>query len=134
MIRYQLTCASDHEFEGWFSDSAAYDEQVKRGLLTCPHCDSKEISKALMSPSVARRGVSGKDQQESLELLRRARDHMVESSENVGDKFAEEARKIHREESEPRNIYGNATADEAQSLSDEGVEFYPLPTLPEDHN
>ena len=134
MIRYQLTCTGDHEFEGWFSNSAAYDDQVKRGLVTCPTCGSKEVSKALMSPSIARRGAPDKNQRETLEMLRRARDHVVESSENVGEKFAEEARRIHREEAEPRNIYGNATADEAESLNDEGVEFYPLPVLPEDHN
>lgn len=134
MIRYQLTCASGHEFEGWFSNSAAYDDQVERGLVSCPQCGLKEVSKALMSPNIVPRGASDKDQRKTRELLRQARDHVLESSENVGDKFADEARKIHREEVEPRNIYGNATADEAKSLSDEGVEFYPLPVLPEDHN
>ena len=134
MIRYQLICARKHEFEGWFTDSAAYEDQVERGLVTCPSCGSTKISKALMSPGIARRRTSGKSQGEITEALREARNQFLKSSDNVGDKFAEEARKIHREEVEPRSIYGNATADEAESLREEGVDFHPLPALPEDHN
>ncbi|MDA7947892.1 MAG: DUF1178 family protein [Hyphomicrobiaceae bacterium] len=134
MIRYQLVCARDHEFEGWFSNSAAFDDQVKHGLVICPHCGLQDVSKAPMAPSIARRETSSKNQREIVEVLREARNHILKSSENVGDKFAEEARKIHREEVEPRSIYGNATADEADSLQDEGVDFHPLPVLPEDHN
>ncbi|MEM8744816.1 MAG: DUF1178 family protein [Pseudomonadota bacterium] len=134
MIRYQLICAREHEFEGWFSNSAAFDDQVKRGLVICPSCGSKEVSKAPMAPNIARREVSSRNQSEVVEVLREARSRILESSENVGDQFAEEARKIHREEVEPRSIYGNATVDEAQSLQDEGVDFHPLPVLPEDHN
>lgn len=134
MIRYQLICAHGHEFEGWFSNSAAYDEQAERGLVTCPNCGSAEVTKALMSPGIARRRTSANNPGELVEALREARNHVLASSENVGDKFAEEARKIHHEEVEPRSIYGSATADEADSLRDEGVDFHPLPALPEDHN
>ena len=134
MIRYHLVCGRDHEFEGWFSNSAAFDDQAKRGLVTCPSCGSKKVSKAPMAPSIARGESSASNQREIVEALREARNHVLESSENVGDKFAEEARKIHHEEVKPRSIYGNATADEAQSLQDEGVDFHPLPVLPEDHN
>ncbi len=134
MIRYQLICVHKHEFEGWFSNSAAFDDQAKRGLVTCPSCGSKEVSKAPMAPSIARGEASARNESEVVEVLREARNRILESSENVGDQFADEARKIHREEVEPRSIYGNATADEAQSLQDEGVDFHPLPVLPEDHN
>ncbi len=134
MIRYQLICARHHEFEGWFRNSAAFDDQAERGLVTCPSCGSNKVTKALMSPGIARGGASGTDPGEFVEALREARADLLTASENVGDKFAEEARKIHREEVEPRSIYGSATADEASSLRDEGVDFYPLPVLPEDHN
>ena len=134
MIRYRLICAHEHEFEGWFSNSAAFDDQAERGLVTCPSCGSTNVTKALMSPGIARRGTSGKDPSALVEALREARSDLLKSSENVGEKFAEEARKIHHEEVEPRSIYGNATADEAKSLREEGVDFHPLPVLPEDHN
>ncbi len=134
MIRYQLSCAEDHAFEAWFASSSAYDDQAKRNLVSCPHCGSTKVSKALMAPNIARGVGSDKAQREIVEMVRHARDHVMKLSENVGDKFADEARKIHRDETKPRSIYGSATVDEAESLKDEGVEFHPLPVLPEDHN
>ncbi len=134
MIRYVLTCDKDHEFEGWFANSSAYDDQAKRGLVTCPRCGSVKISKAPMAPGIAGTKKSGKIKKEITDALRSVREHVIENADNVGDQFASEARKIHREEAEPRGIYGKATSEEAQSLSEEGVEFHPLPTLPEDHN
>ena len=87
-----------------------------------------------MPPGVARARTSGTGASETVAALRRVREHVEKTGDNVGDEFASEARKIHREEAEPRCIYGQATAEEADSLSEEGVAFHPLPVLPEDHN
>ncbi len=147
MIKYQLHCDGGHRFETWFSNSAAYDDQRAKGHVTCPDCGSGEVEKALMTPQVAPRGSriggTGKTvnvaanhamQKEAMALMRKVRDHVTENADNVGDKFAEEARKIHYEEVEPRGIYGQATQEESKELKDEGVEFHPLPVLPEDQN
>ena len=134
MIHYALTCDKDHEFEGWFVNSSAYDDQAGRGLVSCPHCGSIKISKAPMAPGIACSEKSGNGPRELVQALRNVREHVMKTADDVGDRFADEARKIHREEAEPRGIYGKATAEEAESLSEEGVEFHPLPTLPEDHN
>ena len=134
MIRYALTCDKAHHFEGWFSNSSAYDDQVARSLIECPYCGSVKISKAPMAPGIAGTKKSGKNPAEIVDALRHVREHVMENADNVGDQFASEARKIHREEAEPRGIYGKATPEEVESLSEEGVEFHPLPLLPEDHN
>jgi len=150
MIRYRLTCPDAHEFEAWFSSSAAYDKQAKAGHVTCPDCGSKKIRKALMAPNVATsrkkeaarektkaatpRPVASQMPAEMLDMMRKIRDHVRENADYVGDKFADEARKIHYEESEARGIYGEATPDEAQALHEEGIAVHPLPLLPEDKN
>ena len=131
MIRYRLKCEKAHEFDGWFANSGAFDEQVDGGQLSCPRCGSVRITKALMAPGIAR---SGKSTERGAEVLRHARNEMLKEADNVGDEFAREARKIHYKDAEPRGIYGRATNDEAKALREEGVDFHPLPALPEDHN
>jgi hypothetical protein len=133
MIRYRLNCEKGHGFEAWFANSKAYDDQAARGLVSCPHCGSSEISKAPMAPNITRGG-KGKTTNTLLKAARLAREHVVKTSEYVGDRFADEALRIHHKETEPRGIYGEATENEAETLREEGVEFYPLPVLPEDHN
>lgn len=150
MIRYRLACSEAHEFEAWFSSSAAYDKQAEAGHVTCPACGSNKVEKALMAPNVAtsrkkeatrekakaesKRPVASQMPAEMLEMMRKIRDHVRENADYVGDKFAEEARKIHYEETEARGIYGEATPDEAQALHEEGIAVHPLPMLPEDKN
>lgn len=134
MIRYALTCEENHSFEAWFASSAAYDEQASRGLVHCPECGSSRVIKAPMAPSIARGGDMQGKRAELTEAIRHMRAHVENTSEYVGDRFASEALKIHHDEAEPRGIYGEATREEATKLRDEGVEFYPLPELPEDHN
>lgn len=130
MIHYALVCENAHAFEGWFANSAAFDEQSSRGHVQCPDCGSSKVTKAPMAPRIAR----GADRVDVLQVIRRVREHVAGTSDYVGDKFASEALKIHHEEVEPRGIYGEATKEEVEELHQEGVEFYPLPTLPEDHN
>jgi hypothetical protein len=136
MIRYALKCSEAHEFEAWFASSAACDEQARRGQIVCPHCGSKKVAKGVMAPNIA--PASGAEKRvapdEALAMARKLREHVEKNAENVGDRFAVEARKIHYEETESRGIYGSATSEEARELHEEGIAFHPLPALPEDHN
>lgn len=153
MIRYRLACARGHDFEAWFANANAFDEQKAAGLLACPACGDTEIDKTLMAPAVAsgRRARAARPEtpgpdaaqavfrpepgaEEIKVALRRLRKHVVANADYVGDRFAEEARKIHYEEAEKRGIYGETTGEEARALAEEGIEFHPLPVLPEEHN
>lgn len=146
MIRYRLACPDRHEFDAWFKSSAAYDMQAGAGQVSCPECGSHHIEKALMAPSVKtarsqeerakqpKRPMASLMPPELQEMMKKIRDHVRETADYVGDKFADEARKIHYEETESRGIYGEATMEEAQSLHEEGIPFQPLPVLPEDKN
>ncbi|MCB1547981.1 MAG: DUF1178 family protein [Hyphomicrobiaceae bacterium] len=151
MIRYRLVCKKGHEFEAWFRNSATYDRQAKRKQVTCPDCGSNNVEKALMAPGIVSKSESAQpvaapapamtqaagmpeEQRKMLEALRKVRDEVLAKSEYVGPRFAEEARKIHYEESEPRGIYGEASPSEVQELEEEGVPCYPIPVLPEDRN
>ncbi|MFD1941270.1 DUF1178 family protein [Paradevosia shaoguanensis] len=141
MIHYSLVCENEHKFEAWFANAGAFDAQSKRGIVTCPVCDSRQVHKALMAPAVSRtksEKVSlsiGHPQHDQIRAaLRAMRDKVTSEADYVGDKFAEEARKIHFKDVEARGIYGEATADEVAALVEDGVDFMPLPNIPEDHN
>ncbi len=155
MIRYSLRCERGHAFESWFQSSSAYDSQRKRGLVACPSCDSTKVEKAIMAPRIARKGksksatepvtaptddtsstslVMAPQERELLSKLRELRDHVLKNADDVGNKFPEEARKMHYGDIEQRAIYGEATADEARSLVDEGIDVAALPVLPDDRN
>jgi hypothetical protein len=141
VIRYSLSCSAGHHFEGWFTDSAAFEAQKFKEEIVCPVCGSAVVDRALMAPAVATsRGKEAvrlsnlPEQQETLAMLRKLRKHLTENADYVGPKFAEEARRIHYNEAEKRGIYGEASTEEARALAEEGVEFHPLPKLPEEHN
>ena len=156
MIRYTLRCDRGHAFESWFQTSSAYDSQVKRKLVTCPACGSARVEKAIMAPQIVSK--KGRDnaapapaspadvtipsstplmmaqERELRAKLRELRDHIVKNADNVGERFPNEARKMHYGDIEHRPIYGEASPDEARSLIEEGVEVTPLPVLPDDRN
>jgi hypothetical protein len=142
VIRFALACSDGHAFEGWFAGSEAFDRQRLDGTLLCPVCGSADVDKALMTPAVAtsrkrdpmRVAANVAPDPDQISALRKMRQHLTENAEYVGPRFAEEARKIHYNETEKRGIYGEASAEEVRGLSDEGIEFHPLPVLPEDHN
>lgn len=141
MIRYSLICERDHEFDGWFSSSEGYEAQAAAGEVACPQCGSTRVSKALMAPNVAKgvvkrsSGTTANEMAERMSMMMLAlRKHVEENCDYVGDAFAEEARRIHYGEVEPRGIYGKATPGEVRGLAEEGVAVMPLPVLPEDHN
>lgn len=142
MIRYSLVCTNDHGFDGWFRSSADYDAQAEKGLLSCPVCGAREIGKALMAPAVA---VSedarpapavllGEKETRLREMIRTVRAEVTKNAENVGPRFAEMARQMHEGEVERSSIYGVASRDEVQALTEDGVEFHPLPALPDEGN
>jgi len=162
MIRYTLVCDRGHEFESWFASSAAYDKQVKRGLVACPACGATKVEKAIMAPRLARAdkpidvpetpapvpattpaapveppapvAMISPQERELRTKLKELRDHLTKNAENVGRKFSEQARKMHYGEIEHRSIYGEASPEEVKDLHEEGIEFHPLPVLPDDRN
>ena len=141
MIQYSLRCAQGHHYDAWFRNAAAFDEQAARGIMRCAVCDDDRIEKAPMAPSVARTdqgtvalSAGQPDAKQIREFLRAYRQKVMSEADYVGDRFAEEARKIHFEEVDAHHIYGEATRDEAMALADEGIAFLPLPDLPEDRN
>jgi hypothetical protein len=161
MIVFDLRCPKSHVFEGWFRDSAAFEEQTAAGDLACPVCGSDDIVKALTAPNIpaksnARRapapvvmtdepasevmastpamapggGPSPEVYAAAMTALRALHQDIEKNCDYVGENFAEEARKIHYGETDPRGIYGEATPDEARELREEGVEVMALPRPP----
>lgn len=136
MIRYALQCEAGHGFEAWFGASADYDDQAARGLVECPLCGSRAVSKQIMSPAVSgtRRTAPAPDlakmQTMMTRMAREVRSHVEQNFDYVGDAFAREARDIHEGRSEQREIYGEATPAEVKKLKDDGVPCAPLPRLP----
>ncbi|KQZ80830.1 hypothetical protein ASD64_11050 [Mesorhizobium sp. Root157] len=141
MIRFSLVCDSEHEFEAWFRSSDDFEAQKKRGFVDCPACGSHKIEKALMAPAVSTGGkkekvalAMGEDQRRMMAQMKAMADKIRANADYVGDKFAEEARKIHFGEADKRGIYGEATLDDAKALVEDGVEFMPVPVFPDDQN
>ena len=158
MILYSLVCHQGHDFESWFANSAAYDKQLKRGLVSCPLCGSAKVEKAIMAPRLARKdkgtpvmarveasapgrseaptpvAMISPQEREFRARLKELRDHLTANADNVGKKFPEEARKMHYGDIEHRSIYGEASLQDAADLHEEGIEFHPLPVLPDERN
>ncbi|MBO6539619.1 MAG: DUF1178 family protein [Rhizobiaceae bacterium] len=141
MIRFSLCCDHDHDFDGWFRDNADFDTQKKRGLVSCPVCNSAQVEKSLMAPSVQtgrkREKVAlglNAEQKQLMGKLKELADKVKQNADYVGDKFPEEARKIHFGEADPRGIYGEASPHDVKELLDDGVEIMPLPNIPDDTN
>ena len=161
MIRYNLRCERGHTFESWFQNSSAYETQEKRKLVNCPTCGSAKVERAIMAPQIVSK--KGRDsaapapvapadaaateaaspgstpllmaqERELRAKIKELRDHIVKNADNVGERFPNEARKMHYGDIEHRPIYGEASPDEARALIDEGVEVSPLPVLPDDRN
>jgi hypothetical protein len=159
MIKYRLRCANDHAFESWFKDSATYERQEKRKLLECPVCGNPKVERAIMAPNVGRKGNARtapvRQEPEAApapeapptpnvpvvahgpalppemrKVLMELRRQVEKNCDYVGDKFADEARKIHYGETDKRGIYGETSDEEAAALVEEGIEFGKLPWLP----
>jgi hypothetical protein len=148
MILYALNCSKDHAFEAWFANSAAFDKQAKKGIVSCPICGDSKVRKAIMAPRIAKGG-NKKDLHappptatpapaagshvmapQMREMLQELRKQVEGNCDYVGDQFAEEARKIHYGETEERGIYGETSDAEAEALQEEGIEVGRIPWLP----
>lgn len=140
MIVFDLACGQGHVFEAWFGSSADYEDQRGRGLIACPVCGAKDVEKAVMAPSVAPKGNRSEalvsmrggaprpaEMKAMLAALATAQAKLLEGSEHVGTRFAEEARAIHDGDAPERPIHGQATHEEAKALIEEGVPVAPLP-------
>ncbi len=129
MIVYDLVCARGHAFEGWFDDSDDYENQHRSGILECPVCGVAEVQKVPSAShiSLKRRAIVPDEQ---ARMLKRMHEHVERNYEDVGAKFAEEARKMHYGEREQRNIRGAATLSEFNELREEGIKVLPLPARP----
>jgi hypothetical protein len=129
MIRYDLKCENGDEFEAWFGSIADYDKQAGAGELICPHCGSSHVVKAPMAPAVrtSRKKEAQKERAVAMAMAAKVREHIKDNFDYVGDKFADEARKMHAGESEERAIWGEATPEEARELAEEGIPASPLP-------
>lgn len=161
MIVFDLSCHDGHRFEGWFGSSADYDEQLTRGLLVCPFCGTVDVSKAPMAPAVPVKGNSRREvllpaapgqvanqvpnqvvanapmppqMQQAMAALAKAQAEALKGSTWVGDKFAEETRKMHYGERVEAPIHGQASLAEAKALIEEGVPVaaLPFPVAPPD--
>jgi len=132
MILFSLRCASGHEFEGWFRDGDGFEAQQNAGGIACPHCGDTQVEKAVMAPRIGRsRGntpaISPAQMRAALVELRR----QVETNcSYVGERFAEEARRIHYGEADPQGIYGEASDEESKELAEEGISFGRIPWIP----
>ncbi|MDJ0390993.1 DUF1178 family protein [Roseomonas sp. E05] len=151
MIHYQLRCEQDHSFDGWYKDSAAFEKLAGAGLIECPVCGGTKVARALMAPAIGKgreveapppaapapeagkatqAAAAGPMPAQVLALLQRMRSEVEKSCDYVGHEFADEARRIHRGESERRGIYGETSDTEAEALRDEGIEVARLPWVP----
>lgn len=138
MIVLNLACSNGHRFEGWFGSAEDFQRQAAAGEMVCPMCGDNKIIRLPASPHVKRRRAGESPQQANdapesaiQETLRALTQALIRGSEDVGDRFPEEARKIHYEEVSARRIRGTATLREAGELIDEGIAVVPLPVPPD---
>lgn len=147
MIRYSLVCANAHQFEGWFRSSEDFDTQSPAGLCACPQCGSTSVGKALMRPAVSTSESRATAPVEAaapasmppearafLEKLKEVKAALLDGSEDVGARFAEEARRIHFGEAPARAVHGAASEEDARALIEDGIDILPLPILPGERN
>lgn len=162
MIRYALACDQAHEFESWFPSSDAFEAQKARGLVSCPACGSEKVEKQIMAPPVVARTAApgpaplqpavasdapeppapppqpvamfSERERELRAMVKALREHVEKTADHVGERFPDEARKMHYGESEHRSIYGQASLAEAKEMLEEGIEIHPLPMLPDERN
>lgn len=138
MIRYSLRCTKDHTFESWFQSASGYDALLTAGQIVCPICGDSQIEKTLMAPAVRPARTAGGANAPSLTepqsdveaALAEMRRQVEAHSEYVGLNFAAEARRMHEGSIESRAIYGEAKAEEARALIEDGIPVAPLPFMP----
>ena len=157
MIRFALVCENGHGFESWFASNDSYDFQIENNLVSCPHCNAAKVSKAVMAPAVARAdrasaaapgqepagkqqtpagkqnvALIGEGDRELRALAQELHAKIIAATDDVGEQFTQEARRIHDGEAPERPIRGQASPEEARALIEDGVSILPMPILPDD--
>ena len=134
MIKYNLKCNNEHEFESWFSDSNEFDNLKKKKLLECIFCSSKKVSKSIMAPMISGKKISNNETQELNEnvlnekdKLLRLRKFVENNFEYVEKNFSDKVREIYYDKKNKKAIYGNATAQEKEELEEEGIDLLSVP-------
>ena len=134
MIRYSLKCEQDHSFESWFQSGEGFEDLNRAGHVVCPECGSRQVSKALMSPQVPKRDKDKPDLKkpdtEMAQEIAKLRKHVEENSTYVGGNFAKVARDMHEGSESGKSIWGEAKAEEAKALIEDGIPVAPLPFMP----
>ena len=140
MIKYNLKCENDHEFESWFSNSNEFDKLTQKNLLDCIYCSSNKIKKSIMAPSVS--GLKLKEEGEEFfdkKLLKerknllKLREHVEKNFEYVGDKFSEKVREVYYDRKTKKSIYGTTTPEEREELAEEGIDLVSIPWVNKDN-
>ena len=141
MIKYNLKCENNHEFESWFSDSNEFDKLNKKKLLECIYCSSNKIRKSIMAPMVFGRqqkqenGLSLLDKKLSNEKkqLLKIREYIEKNYEFVGDKLSQKVREVYYDKRTKKSIYGTATLEEREELAEEGIDLLSVPWVDKDN-
>ena len=140
MIKYNLKCNNNHEFESWFSDSNEFNKLNKKKLLECIYCSSNKIQKSIMSPMVS--GIKSNEENTNLlnqkllndkNQLIKLREHIEKNFEFVGDKFSEKVRDVYYDKETKRSIYGTTTPEEKKELEEEGIDLLSIPWVSKDN-
>ena len=140
MIKYNLKCRNEHEFESWFSNSEEFDKIKKKGLLECIYCSSKKISKSIMAPMVS----NPKNADEELEIMHKnskdnknklleLRKYIENNFDYVGKDFSKKVREVYYDKKSKKAIYGTTTPEEREELADEGIDLISVPWINKDN-
>ena len=140
MIKYNLKCNNEHEFESWFADSIEFEKLSKKNFLECIYCSSKKIKKSIMAPMVSNLKsknnypflLEKKILKEKYQLLK-LRKFVEKNFEFVGDKFSEKVREVYYDKKTKKSIYGTTTEEEREDLAKEGIELLSLPWVSKDN-
>ena len=140
MIKYNLKCNNDHEFESWFSDSREFDKLNKKKLLECIYCSSSKIEKSIMAPMISgiksnEDGVSFVDQNllDEKNKLLKIRNYIEKNFEFVGDEFSKKVREVYYDKKTKKSIYGTTTLEEREELEEEGIDLLSIPWVSKDN-
>ena len=140
MIKYNLKCHNDHEFESWFSNSKEYEKLNKKGFLECIYCSSKEISKSIMAPTILNSKkkdnqieITNKDFKDKKNQLLNLRKYIEKNFDYVGKDFGKKVREVYYDKKNKKAIYGTTTPEEREELADEGIDLLSIPWVNKDN-
>ena len=140
MIKYNLKCHNDHEFESWFSNSEEFDKLIKKGLLECIYCNSKKINKSIMAPMISNTKnnnnfieINYKDLNNEKNKLLDLRKYIEKNFDYVGKDFTKKVREIYYDKKSKKAIYGTTTIKEREELADEGIDLFSIPWVNKDN-